>query len=85
MKIYVLVGRLGQYIHCGRSGFLTDCTHLLSRSLRRKKVPFQLAKVLARRQSISQIYSTEDLGPDWKFCITFIFKTFFLPKVNYLL
>ena len=85
MKIYVLVGRLGQYIHCGRSGFLIDCTPLLSRGLRRKNVSFQLAKVLAQRQSISQIYSTEDLGPDWKFCITFIFKTFFLPKVNYLL
>ena len=85
MKIYVLVGRLGQYIHCGRSGFLTDCTPPPLTGLAQKKMSFQLAKVLAQRQSISQIYSTEDLGPDWKFCITFIFKTFFLPKVNYLL
>ena len=48
MKIYVLVGRLGQYIHCGRLGFLTDCTPLLPRGLRRKKCLFNWPKFWPR-------------------------------------
>ena len=82
--MFLLAGQVSTYIVVGQASSLIvpPSSH---GACAEKNVSFQLAKVLAQRQSISQIYSTEDLGPDWKFCITFIFKTFFLPKVNYLL